>query len=75
MKAQIKIKGDVEKFKEEIINGLYFLERGEKAYSLIHDSEVVLQIERVEESSDNRLAEAIEELTDTLKDLRRTLGS
>ena len=73
MKALIKIEGGIEKYKEEIVNGLSLLEKGESVYTLIRDGEVVLKIERVKESGDNRLVKAIEELTDTLKDLRRTL--
>lgn len=77
MKVLVEVKGDIDKYKEEIIEGIKHIEDGETTYALVKDNAVVLRVERFKEQSYEklitRLAESIEELTDVLKDFKRGL--
>ena len=63
---------DVKELKTDIMEGLIRIQHGESVFTRIHSGNVVLRIKRVEEDKDeDRLAKAIEELVDVLRDFRR----
>ena len=77
MEVLVEIKGDIDKYKEEIIEGIKHIEDGETTYTIVKDNVAVLRVKRFEEQSYEklitRLAESIEELTDVLRDFKRSL--
>ena len=77
MEVLVEIKGDIDKYKEEIIEGIKHIEDGETTYTIVKDNVAVLRVKRFEEQSYEklitRLAESIEELTDVLRDFKRGL--